>query len=161
MSLCLAATLYIRCLEQPSVNRSPIGTNLTAEQIALNVLHLVHPYIMYDIPTTLTAHKGTPIQWDDGIREQTITVRAEIKIPRTKACALPVIAVDAEGNVTITCATAGATIYYSTNGSYPCPNAGTVYAPFNVAAGTQVRAVAFNQPNLAASDLACAIINKP
>lgn len=97
MSLCLAATLYIRCLEQPSVNRSPIGTNLTAEQIALNVLHLVHPYIMYDIPTTLTAHKGTPIQWDDGIREQTITVRAEIKIPRTKACALPVIAVDAEG----------------------------------------------------------------
>ena len=159
VSITLATTTYISCREKPMVNRSPLGTNITAEQIALNVIRLLHPYIMYDLPSTLTSHKGDPIRYNDGTREIVITVKAEIKICRTKACALPQITADAEGNVTITCATAGATIYYSANGSYPCPANGTVYAPFNVANGTQVRAVAFKQPNLAASDLACATIN--
>ncbi|MBP5516954.1 MAG: chitobiase/beta-hexosaminidase C-terminal domain-containing protein, partial [Bacteroidales bacterium] len=36
-----------------------------------------------------------------------------------EAVATPVISVDGSGNVTITCATEGATIYYTTNGSTP------------------------------------------
>ncbi len=52
----------------------------------------------------------------------------------------PVIADNGSGEITLTCATQGAAMFYTTDGSFPSPRNGTFYtAPFAVSSGTQVR----------------------
>ena len=55
--------------------------------------------------------------------------------------ASPVISIT-EGNVTITCATTGATIYYTTNGTTPTVNSTAYAKPFTVENGITVQAIA-------------------
>lgn len=56
----------------------------------------------------------------------------------------PVISISPAGAVTITCASAGATIRYTTDGTNPTSSSGTVYSgTFNVANLTTVKAIAY------------------
>ena len=56
----------------------------------------------------------------------------------------PVISITSAGAVTITCASAGATIRYTTDGTNPTSSSGTVYSgSFNVANLTTVKAIAY------------------
>lgn len=55
--------------------------------------------------------------------------------------ASPVISIT-DGNVTITCATIGATIYYTTNGTIPTINSTAYAEPFTVENGITVQAIA-------------------
>lgn len=61
-------------------------------------------------------------------------------------CAAPEFAFSQSGSsvvATLTCATTGATIRYTTDGTDPTPTTGTVYTgPFNVADGTNIKAIA-------------------
>ncbi len=59
-----------------------------------------------------------------------------------EAVATPVISVDGSGNVTITCATEGATIYYTTNGSTPTTSSSSYSTTITPGAGTTVKAIA-------------------
>ncbi len=63
----------------------------------------------------------------------------------------PVISIDG-GNATITCEKAFAHIYYTTDGTEPNKNNGTLYeAPFTVGIGTTVKAVAYVGNNIYSS----------
>ena len=155
--------VYIRCIVRPMVNDGPNGTGISVNQLELSVLQLLHNYIMGDINVTLTAQKGDPIQWVGGERERSITVKGSIKLKPPAKCATVLITEIATDNVTLVCATGGASIYYTTDGSYPSPTneTATLYAgPIStLTAGAGLRAVAFNQPNYVASDLAYCQIN--
>ena len=62
----------------------------------------------------------------------------------TLATEKPVISISSAGAVTITCATAGASIRYTTDGTDPTSSTGTVYAgSFNVANLATVKAIAY------------------
>ncbi len=55
--------------------------------------------------------------------------------------ASPSISIDADGNVTITTSTSGATTYYTTNGTTPTSSSTKYTAKFAVSSGTTVKAV--------------------
>ena len=57
-------------------------------------------------------------------------------------CATPVITIDVDGNVTISCGTSGAKIYYTTNGSDPTTSSTQYNESFSVNADTTVKAIA-------------------
>ena len=135
---------------------------LTAEQIS----HLLYQFA--DLPTASTA--GFPIENGTRLYNSTdkkiyvasvapdgsITWKAETSVdsggsgsgsesggsgsdPVTVAS--PVISIT-DGNVTITCATIGATIYYTTNGTTPTINSTAYAEPFTVENGITVQAIA-------------------
>lgn len=66
--------------------------------------------------------------------------------PVAPATGIPSVALGSVSVITLTCATAGASIYYTTDGRFPSPDSGTLYAaPFVApAAGTFVRACAYS-----------------
>jgi lysophospholipase L1-like esterase len=68
--------------------------------------------------------------------------------------AAPAFARDAKGTVTLTCATPGAVIRYSIDGSEPGPKAGPYLAPLALPAGGTVKARSFSQDRKQESELA-------
>lgn len=67
--------------------------------------------------------------------------------------AVPEAKRDAAGNVTLTCATPGAVIRYSIDGSDPGPKGGPYLAPIVLAAGGTVKARAYSEDRKMKSDL--------
>ena len=135
---------------------------LTAEQIS----HLLYQFA--DLPTASTA--GFPIENGTRLYNSTdkkiyvasvapdgsITWKAETSVDSSGSgsgsgsggsgsdpvtVASPVISIT-DGNVTITCATVGATIYYTTNGATPTINSTAYAEPFTVENGITVQAIA-------------------
>lgn len=77
------------------------------------------------------------------VRNAEITTVAQ-QTYNTLATEKPVISISSAGAVTITCATAGASIRYTTDGTDPTSSTGTVYAgSFNVANLATVKAIAY------------------
>lgn len=136
---------------------------LTAEQIS----HLLYQFA--DLPTASTA--GFPIENGTRLYNSTdkkiyvasvaldgsITWKAETSVDSSGSggsgsesggsgsdpvtVASPVISIT-DGNVTITCTTIGATIYYTTNGTTPTINSTAYAEPFTVENGITVQAIA-------------------
>jgi len=79
-------------------------------------------------------------------------------------CATPVIAYDnTTSRVSITCATTGSTIYYTTNGSEPTSSSTEYSIPFAVNSPTTIKAIATrtNFPNSAVAELAISKVVTP
>src|SRR5580698_3531805 len=68
--------------------------------------------------------------------------------------AAPVIQRDAGGTVTIACATPGAVIRYSLDGTDPGPKTGPYLAPIMLASGGVIKARAFSEDRKQMSELA-------
>ena len=108
--------------------------------------------------TVLTGHAG----WiPPDLREKTeafdlivtaFQLRALMSVPKQSKCFPPVISIGA-GHATIACATSGATIYYTLDGTYPNNASSTYSAPVDVSSGEVVRAVA-KKTSVDDSDLA-------
>jgi lysophospholipase L1-like esterase len=75
---------------------------------------------------------------------------------QSASLATPAIVRDEAGVVKLTCATAGATIRYSLDGSDPGPKAGPYLAPIELTAGGVVKARAFTEDRKEKSELAMA-----
>lgn len=75
----------------------------------------------------------------------------------TPTCATPVIAIDKDNKVSITSATAGATLYYTVDGTTPDSGSTKYTAPFSIDATTTVKAIAirshYNNSAVASEEL--------
>jgi len=146
----------LRVIENPMINEGTDGTGLTVEEVATNVLSALHHWTndgrqsLYPAKTALKE-----VNLANGIGYDVSFKRLLQITPRT-AVARPVLAI-ADPSMTITCATSGASIYYTTDGSFPSPLSGTLYSGAvdigSLDAGTVIRAAAFKSP-LRGSDCA-------
>lgn len=147
--------LTVRCqvqvIEQTLVNRNPsTGACMRSSVGAMHVLHALHhhglaTHSLYPPPQ----NPIEPVPVKAGYLSHMVTLLARYKGLQGpgKPGAVTGQMVDIEGvsALELTCGTPDAAIYYSTDGSYPSPNQGTLYAdPIeNLAAGTVVRAAAY------------------
>ena len=138
-------------LEHPTINAGSTGCGKTAEQIALSLLQLFHHFNPAGISQVFVGSTAAivPEGGFDGLVGYTVTLQAPLQLSAQRKVATPRIAAaptsGLPATVTITCATVGASIYTTTDGSYPSasnPNATLYAAPFEVAAAATVRATA-------------------
>lgn len=152
----LVCTQTLTVLEEPNVNQNPgTGTLIFAEDIGIYLIRLLHQFgLSQDITLYGRGRVMTPNRQHEGIRGVDVEFEYRFTPDELTKCATVPISF-AEGQCTLTCATAGASIYYTVDGSFPGPGAQTavVYqGPFAAASGTQIRAAAY-APGLAGSDV--------
>lgn len=137
----------VQIIERPIINQDALsGTGKSAERVALNVANLLHRYIAFHLGWTMMAHRKPirPLGSEPGLVQYLVVVLFRTGLTRTNQVRQPEAAKTGSNLITLTCATYGAAIYYTTDGSYPGPanSAATLYsAPFTPASGvTLVRA---------------------
>lgn len=82
--------------------------------------------------------------YDKNTRAPTRILKGDIPAPTpVVTVAKPTISITSDGKVTITCATAGAVIYYTTNGSNPSDSSTEYSAAFTLADSATVKAIAY------------------
>ena len=157
------ARITLRVQELPLVNMGPLGTGLSAEDIALHLSQLFHHW-----------NPGTGAVWNAAAKFLTprldfapkvtydLTFGRLLQLARATKCATPTITPAtgaAPQTVTLACATAGAALWYTLDGSYPSSanSAATLYsAPLALATACTLR-VAAEHANLLPSDIARSI----
>lgn len=132
--------LTVRILELPKFNRGARGTGIAYSlisrelQIALNAFCLGGSTLYF---------KGTqPYNDGEGTIGEDVFFETIQALPMASKARKPAISGNA-GAVTITTATPGAAIYYTTDGSFPSPTATLYAAPFAVVSPACVRACAW------------------
>jgi hypothetical protein len=144
--------------ENPAINLAAGGVNLTAEEIAVEILQTLHQFYLggicqalYPAPEAIVPNGGFP-----GLVAYDVVLRATFNLtpPARTGCPLP----PAESGLTLTFAAPAsdpsATVYTTTDGSFPGPGnaAAAVYtAPFAVTGGTTVRWAAYAAGKLGSS----------
>lgn len=148
-------------------NRLINGTGKTAELIAIYVHSILHgwkppsangPLVSGD-PAYVEIPPETPADKKKRLVAARFTTSAGVSY-KPEQVVLPVIQVGPGQLVNITCATAGATIYYTTNGSAPTNATGTPWAgaPVNLAVGTVIKARAYKAAQRASKVASATII---
>lgn len=96
------------------------------------------------LPRELMSPELARAMKDAGLMIWTLTLEGSLGTTSLNKVEVPTIAVNA-GEVTLSCATGGASLYYTTNKSYPTPTNGTLYAGefAQPAAGTLLRVVGY------------------
>jgi hypothetical protein len=139
--------LTVQVIESPLLNGSDSGTGKSAESLATALRQLLH---MFDTGgrNTFTFESMEPIQTSADKVSYGVRFARNARDVRPSKVATPVIS-PASGaapqTITLTCATVGASIYYTTDGSPPFSTnaeAELYTAPFNLAAAATVRAAA-------------------
>ncbi|MCF7785562.1 MAG: chitobiase/beta-hexosaminidase C-terminal domain-containing protein [Prosthecobacter sp.] len=142
----------VRVIENPLVNMGDDGTQITAEQGALNVLSALHHWNPgYGVLTADSRNALKEVNLEGRVaydvrfrRDAGITPRAFVQRPQITI---------GGSDATITCGTSGAAIYWTENGSTPSPATGTLYtAPIEFIPGSTLRAAAF-KTGLRGSDI--------
>ena len=155
--------ISLQVIEQTTMNEDTAngGTGKSAESIANVALNLLHRYIPYLLGNVLVADRKPirPVQ-AEGVVMYLVTLRLRTGLDNSDKVLTPQLS-EGGGSITITCGTLGASIYYTTDGSYPGPaNAtATLYtAPFATpVAGTVIRHAA-SKTGLIPSDTAASEI---
>jgi hypothetical protein len=132
--------ITVRALENPKLNNSGI----TAEEIALKCLDLFHVWLPGYLGGCLVAEKNA-VQPSLAFAPRLaydITFSFPLALAQTQRPVAPRLSY-ATGLMTMTCATAGAEIRYTTDGDLPVPDSALYAAPVAVDAGTRVRACAY------------------
>jgi hypothetical protein len=135
----------VRALEAPTMNRGADGTGKTSSDIIEQVIAALHHWTPAAATSPLVCAKQTYSVADD---PDYPGHDARFECSGTLALVLPQVATPSisedEGELTLACATAGAAIFYTTNGKRPNPRNGTLYtAPFTPDPGLTVKARAF------------------
>ena len=141
----MVAVQEIQILEHAKLNReTDKGTGIrssTAAVLALRCLHLqtIGPCTWYADPKAISA---LPVK--EGFVSHSVTLRVRAHVP-TPAKPSQVTATWADSELSLACSTTGASIYYTTDGTYPRPGNGTLYTAAipDLDAGTLVRAAAY------------------
>lgn len=152
----LSLRMTVRVQENVLVNMGSAGTLKSCESAGIEVLRLLHRFNPYGVAGVLTADRDAlvPNAEFPGKVTYDVNFRALLDLSQDAKVARPEIT-GTTAAVTITCATSGASIYYSTDDSLPrSGGAGsTAYTvPFSVTAGKRVRAAAY-KTSMQASDV--------
>jgi hypothetical protein len=140
----LEVVLTVQVIEKPMFNEGPNGTGISAEQCALNIVSSLQHWTRGNA-ALYCDRRALRVVPDEGSIILDVVIRTQFGVPGYAFVAAPVIA-EGETLLTLTCATEGAAIYYTTNGSTPAPGnaAATLYtAPFEPPASGVVRVCAF------------------
>jgi hypothetical protein len=125
----VSVTIDIRIIEQPTINRGTAGTGIRSSVGALRVLGALHLRSMGHCALYAGADAVKPVQVEGGY------MRHDVKLsmryggiqPPEKPAGVGAVYDDQAGTLTLSCGTAGAAIWYTTDGSYPTPDNGTLY----------------------------------
>lgn len=144
-------TVYrVQVIDWPMVRRqSTGGTGCSADEIGDRLRQILHRFTM-GRGQTIYFGGQEPVNVPDG--KVSYSLRFKRQSQDLPPVAVASIGISPSGpgpvTVTLTCATVGAAIYYTTDGSYPgsnpvaCPTAVLYTGPFAVVAGTTLRAAA-------------------
>jgi hypothetical protein len=140
--------LSVLIAEAPTLNLSPTaGTLLSAEEVAMRVLQIGHGFFVEGVGEFVapTANAVEAAEFDAGH----VAYRVRFQCLGTGAVLgrvnVPTASVES-GMLTLACATAGAEIYWSWDGSLPGPGSAAAMryeGPVPVAAGWRVRTAAY------------------
>lgn len=148
----LSPVLSFRILENPLINNSGVGTKKEALSTAKRIVMLMKHFSIAGVCTALIPDKPTVVPVADPVAPVAYEVRFRTRdddgqtIPKVLPVSLSPTGGAAPQTVTLTCATPGAAIYYTKDGSYPWSGnaTATLYtAPFSVTSPATVRAGAF------------------
>jgi hypothetical protein len=151
-----SVSVVCQVVEKPVVNMGTGGTGKSAEEIALEVAQALHHWRPSSsdggargFSTLYAAQQAiVPVKVEDEAEDVlriNVTLEARLGLGRPSSVADVTIS-GTSAAVTLTCATAGAAIYYTTDESFPWlgNTAATLYsAPFAVTAGDTVRAAGY------------------
>jgi hypothetical protein len=132
-------SIVIRAMELPLINRGDAGTGKTCTALSLRIEHLLHQLPMDGV--LLRASRTGGLQQESGGLACDVTIEFEFGLPAARRVQTPGISL-ADGVATILCGTSGATIRYTTDGSYPGSSAIAYSAPVTLTDGQTIRAVA-------------------
>lgn len=141
----------ITVLEEPNINQTTgTGTQIFAEDIGVYIAQLLHEFgLAQNITLYADGETMVPNREYKDIRGVDVHLNYKFTPGELNACAtVPISFAPGSGayQVTLSCATSGATILYTTDGSFPGAANGaaqTYNGQFNVPYGTQVRAAAY------------------
>jgi hypothetical protein len=162
-------TIPVSVFEMPLINRATGGSGKTIEAITSKIMHLMHGWSANTQLAQIYMDKDavTPVVGNDKVIVTEIQLRSTMQFAAPARVARPTFSGNASA-LSIGCNTTAATIYYTTNGSFPWSGntAATKYGltittedgtvivtengdplitpgPFSVSTGTTVRAAAF------------------
>lgn len=154
--------LTVRVFENTNVsNDATTGSLVSAETAGLNVMRVLHEWGIFGLTTPYSDKRALVPNYDyEGLVVYDINFTSELPMAPLVSVDLPGLVSPAQ-TVTLTDTTGGATVYYTTDGTFPgSGNAGaTLYAgPFVVAIGTVVRWAAY-KTGMRGSDVGQATIS--
>lgn len=144
-------TLTVRVLENVLFNQGDTGTKTSALTLARRVMRLIHHYHPHGFAQAIVADKPTIVPVPDPLAPLAYEVRftaQEADVDTYSKVAMPTIGTSGvlpATTVTLATATAGASIYYTTDGTHPWdgnPVAELYSAPFVVNASLTLRVAA-------------------
>lgn len=155
-----AITQSFMVIEHPTINANSQGTGKTAEYLAEETLRLFHHFVPFGVTQVFTggANAIVPVELD-GLRAYLVSVSTKVQLTIPSKVVRPVIAPSvpaSPSSITLSTATSGADIYYTTDGSYPSAAnvAALLYsAPFVQATAATIRAAA-SKAGMQQSDIA-------
>ena len=146
--VCTVQVLF-RVLENHQINiEQPGGTGLSAEMIAARIIRTLNTFANQGLIGSWYAATDAAVFNPDfhPLLCYDVTMRAAMKFTEIAAADTPTSVEGPPLTITLACATAGATIYYTKDGSYPYVKnslASLYSAPFAVPSGTVVRYAAY------------------
>lgn len=152
-------SIMLQIVENKTTNKNPsIGTGVRADDLYEQVKSFLHLW-SHDGQHDIVVKRG---EQDTGLPSTLRGFVIELEsrahlLPYITKTLMPVIGVS-DPTMTITCGTAGASIYWTQDGSYPCvgnPSASLYASPVDVGelpSGTLIRAAAFGASPLRGSD---------
>jgi hypothetical protein len=147
-------SVTVRLIENKALNEGALGTGVAVDDLIIDAALILQRFSPC-AGRVMTVGKINKIELKDAphLWAWEIDVSMTSSAARRAACALPVIAESGAFDLVATCATSGAALWYSIDGSLPTPATGTLYAgAVDVEAGT-FRVVAY-KAGLMASDAA-------
>lgn len=135
--------IEVRVFESPLINRADGGCGKTAEAICAKIAALLHHWSAGIGVLYCDSNFMAPVvEKSPELAGYSLFFSTPILLDGVTKVAQPRIT-NATGSITMTCATGGASIYYTTDGTFPDTDATLYSAPFSTpASGTLIRAVA-------------------